>query len=72
MSPLDEHGNPCHISESICHFARRGGIGCLEPSENLQGMYKDACKCDIDIGREELFILEKVTKPSWIAVVQQM
>ena len=52
VNPLDEYGNPqtCHICGSIFHFAGRGGIGCPESYENLQSMYKDADKCDIDIG----------------------
>ena len=57
---LDEYGNPqtCRICGSIFHFAGRCGIGCPESYENLQGMYKDANKCDIDIGQEEVFITE--------------
>ena len=60
VNPLDEYGNPqtCHICGSIFSFAGRGGIGCPESYENLQGMYKDANKCDIDIGQEEVFIME--------------
>ena len=60
MNPLDEYGNPqtCHICESIFHLAGRGGIGCPESYKNLQGMYKDADKCDIDIGQEDVFIME--------------
>ena len=60
VNPLDEHGNPqtCHICGSIFHFAGRGGIGCPESYENLQGMYKDAIKYDKDIGQEEVFIME--------------
>ena len=57
---LDEYGNPqtCRICGSIFHFAGRCGIDCPESYENLQGMYKDANKCDIDIGQEEVFITE--------------
>ena len=51
VNPLDEYGNPKihHIGRSIFHFAGRGRIGCPESYENLQGMYKDTYKCDIDI-----------------------
>ena len=59
VNPLDEHGNPqtCHICGSIFLFAGRGGIGFPESYENLQSMYKDANKCDIDICQEEVFIM---------------
>ena len=60
VNPLDGYGNPqtCHICGSIFHFAGRGGIGCPESCEDLQCMYNDANKCDIDIGQEEVFIME--------------
>ena len=60
VNPLDEYGNPqtCHICGSIFHFAGRDGIGCAESCENLQGMYKDAYKCDVDIDQEEVFMME--------------
>ena len=59
VNPLDEYGNPqtCHICGSIFHFAGRGEICCLESYKNLQGMYKYANKCDIDIVQEEIFIM---------------
>ena len=60
VNPLNEYGNPqtCHICGSIFHFVGRGRIGCSESYENLQGMFKDANKCDIDISQEEVFMME--------------
>ena len=60
VNPRNEHGNPqtCNICGSIFHFTGRGGIGCSESYENPQGVYKDANKCDIDIGQEVVSVTE--------------
>ena len=78
MNPLDEYSNPkiCHICRSIFYLAGRGGTGYPESYENLQGMYKNVNKCDIDISQDEIFIMENSNEvlldSCSTAVLQQM